>query len=463
MATSPDRLKEGIKKQKIIQELLRGNFYGKVYLVGGAIRELIRNSNPNDYDFALSDARDIKTFEAIFHSPAFILGKKPIHTHRIVIKGRSLDITILEGTIEEDLKRRDFTINAIAYDIKGNSITDTLRGIEDIDRKVIRYPDENSIVNDPLRMLKAVRHFTMLQDFSLHNDLTRSITELGRLINNAAPERIKYEMDLILTSANVAAGMKQLEELGLLFEIFPELDSLKRLDREKQFTLETFGHTMDGFSYLHKYGRRYRLDEKEIKNVGYALLFHDLGKANTFTYDEKKDAVHFFYHERFSRDIAQSIMERLKFSTQEIKAVLSLIENHMRIFLISNDESTEKAMRRVVYKMGDLTPFLVILTLCDMYGSSGGKNNASTQRVKKRCAEIIGMFVEWKRKPLPRLVTGGDLLLMGFPEGPIIGKCLGEIREKQIAGEVATKGEAMEYAREQLATADSNTPVSRES
>ncbi len=450
MAISPDRLKDNIKQQKIIQQLLSGIFYGEVYLVGGAIRELMLNKIPNDYDFALSDERDIKTFEAIFHAPAFILGKKPIQTHRIIIKGRSLDITILKGAIDEDLKRRDFTINAIAYNIRNNSITDTLRGIDDIEQRMIRYPDKNSIVNDPLRMLKAVRHFTTLQDFSLDIDLTRSITELKHIIKNVAPERVKYEMDLIMTSENVFAGMKKLEDLGLLFEIFPELYSLKLLDREKQFALETFGHTIDGFNYLHKYAKRYRLDEKEIKNVGYALLFHDLGKANTYTYDEKKDAVHFFYHERSSRDISQSIMERLKFSIQEMKAVLSLIENHMRIFLISNEESTEKALRRVVYKMGDLAPSLVILTLCDMYGSSCGKNNASTQRVKKRCAEIIEMFVEWKRKPLPKLISGGDLLLMGFSEGPLIGKCLSEIQEKQIAGEITTKGEAMEYARERL-------------
>jgi len=440
--------------------LLTGSFYGKVYLVGGAIRELILGNKPRDYDFALSDARDIKTFESIFHSPSFILGKKPIQTHRIVIKDQALDITILKGTIDEDLKRRDFTINAIAYNVRDNSITDTLQGIEDIQRGIIRYPDENSITNDPLRMLKAVRHFTMLQDFSLDIDLTRSITELKHLINNVAPERVKYEMDLILSSVNVAAGMKKLEELGLLVEIFPELHPLKLLDKEKQFTLETFGHTIDGFNYLHKYGRRYNLDRREVRNVGYSLLFHDLGKASTFTYDEGKDAVHFFYHERFSRDISQSIMERFKFSAQETKDVLSLIENHMRIFLISNDESTEKALRRVVYKMGNLTPSLVILTLCDMYGSSGGKNNDSTQRVKKRCDEIIEMFVQWKRKPLPKLVTGGDLLLMGFSEGPFIGKCLNEIREKQVAGEIATKEEAMEYAREQLKIVGSKELIS---
>ena len=450
MSTPADRLKESIKEQKTMQTLLTGSFYGEVYLVGGAIRELMLGNKPGDYDFALSDARDIKTFESIFHASSFILGKKPIQTHRIVIKDQALDITVLKGNIDEDLRRRDFTINAIAYNIRDNSITNTLQGIEDIHRGIIRYPDKNSITDDPLRMLKAVRHYTMLQDFTLDIDLAQSITELRHLINSVAPERVKYELDLILSSANVAAGMKKLEELGLLVEVFPELDPLKLLDKEQQFTLETFGHTIDGFGYLYKYGRRYNLDAREIRNVGYSLLFHDLGKADTFTYDEEKDAVHFFHHERFSRDIAQSIMERFKFSTQEMKDVLSLIENHMRIFLISNDESTEKALRRVVYKMGNLTPSLVTLTLCDLYGSSGGEKNASTQRVKKRCAEVIEMFAQWKRKPLPKLVTGGDLLLMGFPEGPLIGKCLNDIREKQVAGEIVTKEEAMKYAAEQL-------------
>ena len=446
----PDRLKKNIKEQKIIQELLSGNFYGEIYLVGGAIRELILNKSPNDYDFALSDARDIKTFEAIFHAPAFILGKKPIQTHRIIVRDRSLDITILKDTIDEDLKRRDFTINAIAYNVRNNSITDTLQGIEDIGRRVIRYPDENSIINDPLRMLKAVRHFTILRDFSLDNDLTRSITELKHLINNVAPERIKYEMDMILTSANVAAGMKRLEELGLLFEIFPELYSLKLLDEEKQFTLETFGHTIDGFNYLHQNAGYCNADEKHLKDVGYALLFHDLGKAHTYSYDGQKNAVHFLYHERFSRELAQTIMERLKFSTQETREILALIEHHMRIFLISNDDSTEKAIRRVVYKIGELVPSLVLLTLCDMYGSSGGKDNPSTERVKARCNDILAMFHEWKKKPLPKLINGRDLLSLGFAEGPSVGKALNEIREKQIAGEMATKEEAMVLAQELL-------------
>ena len=122
----------------------------------------------------------------------------------------------------------------------------------------------------------------------------------------------------------------------------------------------------------------------------------------------------------------------------------------MRIFLISNNESTDKAIRRLVYKVGDLTPALIVLTLCDMYGSSGGTENDSTLMVQKRCYDVLRAHDEWKQKPLPRLVTGHDLLAMGFEEGPLIGRVLSNIREKQLGGEFIQKEEAINFARDQL-------------
>jgi poly(A) polymerase len=145
-------------------------------------------------------------------------------------------------------------------------------------------------------------------------------------------------------------------------------------------------------------------------------------------------------------------MERLRFSSLDIKTIIKLIENHMRIFLISNSESTEKAMRRIVYKVGELTPDLVVLTLCDLYGSSGGSENDSTLMVRKRCDDVLGTYNEWRKKPLPRLVTGHDLLAIGLEEGPLIGRILNDIREKQIGGELTHKEEAFSYARDQLKT-----------
>jgi len=191
-----------------------------------------------------------------------------------------------------------------------------------------------------------------------------------------------------------------------------------------------------------------------MKEVGYALLFHDLGKACTYSYDEEKGLVHFFYHERISKEIASSIMERLRFSTHEMKKVIALIENHMRIFLISNGETTDKAIRRLIYKMEDLTPLLIVLTICDMYGSSAGEDNPSTQRVLQNCDAIMAAYYESKKKPLPRLLSGSDLLSMGLAQGPLVGQCLGEARDRQIAGEITQRSEALDFARKFLKEQD---------
>ncbi|MBA4391180.1 MAG: hypothetical protein C0399_09600 [Syntrophus sp. (in: bacteria)] len=447
MGVSFDALKEAIKEHATIQHIAGQSFSGHVYLVGGAIREMLLKKAPRDYDLALTDEADLKELQQIFKRPAFILGKKPIQTHRIITDDTSFDITIVEGSIEEDLKRRDFTMNAIAYDIGNGVVVDTLHGIEDIQDKVIRYPDKSALTNDPLRMLKAIRHFVTLEGFTLDSELIRSIQELKHLIHETAAERIKYEMDHIIMAGGVADAMMMLEKTGLLFELFPELYALRQMDIEKNFQLETLGHTLDGFRYLHSCNQQYAsLDEKALRNVGYAFLFHDLGKAHTFSYDEQKEVVHFFYHERFSQEIASGIMEKLRFSTHEIKTILAIIESHMRIFLISNNESTEKAIRRLVYKMGDLTPCLILHTLCDMYGSSGGTDNPSTEMVKKRCEEILSAYKKSLEEPLPVIMNGSDLIGLGFAQGPSIGKCLNSIREKQIAGEMVDRDQAFAYA-----------------
>lgn len=447
---SEKSLGQSIDSTEILQRLAHCPFRGKVYLVGGAIREIALGALPRDYDFALSDPDDLKLIEQVFSRRAFVLGKKPIHACRITADETILDVTILETSIERDLSRRDFTINAIAFDLSTGSIIDPLRGLHDIERRVIRYPNPETIPNDPLRLVKAIRHYTTLNGFSIDPELIQAITSNRELVRMTAPERVKYECDLIMSSRNVGRGIEMLATTGVLSEIVPELRALREMDIEKGFVLETYGHTISGFSFLYSRGEKYVQNAGSLKDVGWALLFHDLGKASTYSFDTKKRLVHFFNHERISRHIAINIMERLRFSTQEIKRITTLIEHHMRIFLISSSDATEKAIRRLIYKMGDLTPSLIALTLCDMYGSSGGQENPSTLQVVQNCDAIISAYHESKKRPLSRLVSGDDLLAIGFSEGPFLGKCLDTIRDRQIAGEISTRDEAMEMAGRML-------------
>jgi poly(A) polymerase len=452
LSISLELLRARIEDLDIIKQLSSANLSGRIYLVGGAIRELALGQTPNDYDFAVELTEDAARLEELFQAKGFVLGKKPVHTCRIVSRDGIFDLTFLKGDILEDLARRDFTMNAIAYDMASGTIFDPFGGLDDISRGLIRYPRKDSLKEDPLRMLKAVRHLSKLSGFTLDHELQTAMCEEKELIGTSAPERIKYELDLMMVSLDTHKGIAVLRETGLLFALFPELRALEQMDREKGFDLETLGHTVEGFKYIERVRAIHSFEEHETRNAAYGLLFHDLGKAYTFSYDEEKKRVHFFYHEKHSRDLAAAIMERLRFSSHEIRDISTLIEQHMRVFLISHEGATDKAVRRLVYKMGRLTPTLLLLTLLDMYGSSNGEENVTTARVRERCAEVLAAYDEWLREPLPNLINGYDLLAMGFQEGPRVGKILEQIREKQIAGEITEKKAALEYARQQFET-----------
>lgn len=443
-------LKRALKRERIIRDINQAGLSGRVFLVGGAIREIALGRSPKDFDIVLSAVEDLKVMEGIFKRDTFVLGKRPFQARRMVKDGISIDITFLTDSIEEDLKRRDFTINAIAYDIKEDRIIDVVGGLEALKARVIIYTSQNVLKEDPIRLLKAIRHFATLPNFYIHKDLMQTIAAFKSLINAVAPERIKQELDQMVMSAGIYSGIKAMEETGLILEIFPELLSLKELDIEKGFVLEIYGHTIEGFKYLEHIAGLYKLDEMARKASAYSLLFHDLGKPSTYTFDEKRQVVHFFNHERVSKEIATSIMERLRFSVNHIKAITTLIEGHMRIFLLSSNQSPLKAIKRLVYKLGDLVPSLIVLTLCDLYGSSGGKENPSTLKVEAMCKDIFEQYREWKKRPLPRLITGHDLIAMGYREGPEIGKVLVDIRERQLSGELTDKEMALSYARELL-------------
>jgi poly(A) polymerase len=276
-------LEKKVGTSALIRRMKRAGFTGQVFLVGGALRELALGKTANDYDFALGRAEDLRVFERILGARSFLLGRKPVQTYRIVGKNISADLTILESAIEEDLLRRDFTMNAMAYDVGGQSLIDPLRGWDDLKKKVIRYPREQALREDPLRMLKAVRHFTFLKDFTMAPELVASLVSHRKLILETAAERVKYELDLIMLSGNAHKGIVALAESGLLFEIFPELLPLQEMDREKSLDPGALRHTIGGFKYVARARRFHRLDEKATKHVGYAFLFHDLGKAKTYS------------------------------------------------------------------------------------------------------------------------------------------------------------------------------------
>jgi len=431
-----------------------------IFLVGGYIRNRLLGIDRNDYDFTLprEDTRYIPHIEEVLQIHFFMIGKEERNTltYRWMDKERSIDLSPFQGqTIEEDLQRRDFTINAIAYSLKDGTFHWVGRALEDIEDKVIRAVSTQSIDLDPLRMLRAVRYLCTLTGFSLDKNLTKEISTKRERLLKVPGERIKMELDRILLSPHPFLGMKTLYALGLLLTIFPEFKGLENLGQGRHHHLNVLSHILLmiekiswAVRWLNLNQSSFTFSQEDWLSLFYSALFHDLGKQETFTKDENGN-IHFYHHESFSSQMAEKIMERLRFSTTLKKRIIHLIQNHMRILNL-NRETKDNALKRLVNQVGDQVPLLVLHTLADKEASRGILSIQIDEVVEAHCLKILQFFKEKMIVHPPVLITGHDIIALGYSPGPKVGEILNFIREKQIEGEVKSREEAMQVLKERF-------------
>jgi poly(A) polymerase len=432
------------------------------FLVGGYLRDLLLGTPGKDYDFALSKNASlfIETIEEAFRLHFFKVGKEEMDTitYRIIKEDMSIDLTFLQGeTIEEDLRRRDFTINAIAFSLQEESFHFVGGSLEDIGKKVIRTVSNHSIDQDPLRMLRAIRYLCTLDGFVMDKELREEISLKKEKVLSLPGERIKTELDHILLSPRPAIGMKSLHESNLLLTLFPELKGLENLGQNEHHHLDVLFHTLLmtekiswAFEWVAQNHQEIFLTQEDRLSVYYAALFHDIGKQDTYTEDEK-GRVHFYYHESFSVQAAERIMERLRFSTLMKNKILHLIKNHMRILNLSW-ETKETALKRLVHQVGDETPLLVLHTLSDKEASRGILSIQIDEVVENHCLRILKLFNEKDVVHPPSFITGHDVMALGYSSGPRVGEILNFIRQKQVEGEIKNREEALRVLREKFVT-----------
>ncbi len=435
---------------------------GKIplFLVGGFIRDLLLSTHGRDYDFALlkEAASSISMIEDILHLRFFKVGKEALDTatYRMMKEDTSIDITFIQGkTIEEDLRRRDFTINAIAFSLQDETFHWVEGAFEDIEKKVIRTVSNRSIDQDPLRMLRAIRYLLTLEGFALDEGLEREIPLKKGEIRKVPAERIKMELDGILLSPRSGFGIRCLHELGLLFSLFPELRGLENLGQNEHHHLDALSHTLlmiEKISWVLEWvalkGRTIPVSQEDRLSLYYATLFHDIGKKHTYSRDEK-ERVHFYHHESFSCEVAGGIMERLRFSNAMRDKTLRLIENHMRVLNLSRG-TKEAALKRLVNQIGDETPLLVLHTLADKEASRGILSLQKDETVENHCLRILKLFEEKGIVHPPPLITGHDVVALGYSPGPKVGQILAYIREKQVEGEIKNREEALKILKEKF-------------
>ena len=441
-----------------------------IFLVGGYIRDLFLGMHRSacqqagrDYDFTLPKEASsfIPMIEETLHLHFFKIGKEAINTitYRMIKEEMSMDLTLYQGkTIEEDLQRRDFTINAIAFSLRDETFHfvegSLVEGsLEDISNKVIRTISNHSIDQDPLRMLRAIRCLCTLDGFVMDMGLKEEISLKKEKIGKLPGERIKMELDQILLSPRPEVGMRSLYELGLLFILMPELKNLGNLGQNEHHHLDVLSHTLlmiEKISWAAEWiaqrGRNISLSQEDWLSIYYAVLFHDIGKQDTYSKNDK-GRVHFYHHEAFSCQRAENIMERLRFSNMMRNKILRLIQHHMRILNLSR-ETKETALKRLVNQMAEETPLLVVLTLADKESSRGILSIQIDEVVEGHSLRILNLFKEKEIVHPPPLITGHDVMALGYRSGPKVGQILNFIREKQVEGEIKTREEALKILRE---------------
>jgi len=459
------------------------------YLVGGFVRDLLLGRETADIDIAVAqDGVEIAQKVAGALGGKFALLDKVNRVGRVIV-GREarweLDFSTFQGSIEGDLAQRDFTIDAIAVDLgelaKDVHLIDPFNGRADLKKGVIRVVSETAFQSDAARLLRAVRLAAEL-GFSVDSQTEALIRENCHLIAEVAGERVREELLRLLAVPQSQRFLPYLDELGLVTAIIPELAEAKGVKQPKEHFWDVFDHSIETVIavdfILHEGGWEYAGDEvlaitpwsellarhfsREVSRgssrrslLKLAALLHDVAKPQAKAIAED-GRMRFLGHGKLGAEVAAGILERLRFSSKEIKLVEVMVREHLRPGQMSQEGlPTRRAIYRYFRDTEGAGIDILFLSLADHLATRGPNLELAGYKEHARMVEyVLTQHFEQERVTIPpRLVSGHDLInTFGLSPGPKIGKLLEAVREAQASGEIATREEALSYIREHRLT-----------
>lgn len=423
----------------------------EIYIVGGAVRDILMKKIVYDWDFTTNATPKeiLNMFPDAYYTNEFGMvgipsekeGDRPFEittfrTEHGYSDARRPDNVAWGKTLKEDLKRRDFTINAFALEYKGKkvekyNIIDLFEGRKDLESKLVRAvgnPNER-FTEDALRMIRAVRIATEL-NFKIEEKTLSAIKKNKKLIHKIAKERIKDELIKILASNHPYEGMVLFRETGLNQEILPEL--------EKGFGVE---QKSPGRHHVHDVGTHSLLSLKNSPSadpiVRFATLIHDVGKPKTYK-KLKNGTITFYNHEIISARIAKNISSRLRFSKKEAEKFWRLVRYHQ--FTVDENQ-TDSAIRRFIRRVGkEYVPDMLDLRVGDRLGGGARETSWRLEDFKKRLIEV-------QKQPFSIQdikITGTDVMEeLNLKPGPQVGKILQKLFEEVVEKKLENNKKAL--------------------
>ena len=440
------------------------------YLVGGMVRDFLLGKGINDLkdrDIAIKNAENFAKNLALKFDATFITLDNENKIYRVVLKDKEnyLDISELCGkTIEEDLLRRDFTINAIAYDLKNEQFIDITGGIDDIKNKLIRAIKEENFTDDPLRILRAFR-FASTTGFKIDENLEKILIKHKNLLHLPAKERVHDEIMKLFGGRGKYTSQTLLKMLdtGVLEIIFPCVKDIKKIPSNSHHHLDLIHHLIETVRQIEI---QYENAGKEIKEHlnridfgGYprinhlkiAGFLHDIGKPSTWTIEES-GRHRFIGHDVEGEKLVKPLLKNLKFSNKQIEYISSMIRYHIYPSnVIVSPNLDNKIMMRYVRKMEDNVIDNITLAKADRLSAQGeAVTKEMTENNINGLNKLLNFYLEVKPslKPLPKLIDGEEIMqILGIKQSPVLGKIINELHEAQLNQEVNNKEEAIAFIK----------------
>ncbi len=481
--------------------MLNKIFNSNSYIVGGCIRDyFFSRRDIKDIDIVcISSVNDFKKMlrEISKKFTLFPLDRERDVWRAYVSKELSFDISRASDLLS-DVMRRDFTVNSLAVNVKDacirvkngsfdikfkdKKIIDiTKKGLDDIDKRIIKHTNKNIFDDDPLRILRAFRLSAQF-DLKIHPSTQKLIIEKKNLLKDVAPERIRDEIIKMASSNNFAFALRMMIKTGVLFELFCEFKkqigcaeiyygkggvikhTLSVVERLDIYFEDPLNYTLTPPSLIKKL-------EEEKYLIKIAGLFHDIAKPHTAAL--KGDRLRFFGHEQKGAEITSRYLEKFRFSNKDIDYISSIIKNHLRIGSIaSNNPLTKKAILRVFYDMKQYSLGLCVLSWAD-YSShiKRSKLLSIIDRTKKypqtfsskipksglrktiRYMQVVNLMLRNYHDfnsmvDIKPLLDGNDIMsLLSIPPSPLVGKIKKRLINLQIDGKITSKEKAIEYVK----------------
>ena len=417
----------------------------RALLAGGAVRDLLLGVDPHDADVATSARPEeiaelfqgAKLVGAVFGvvlvpAEEFWVEVATFRREGPYLDGRRPSSVEFTGE-EEDARRRDFTVNGLFLDPATDEILDFVGGRADLEARILRAIGDPSdrFREDHLRLLRAVRLAAQLH-FTIEPTTLDAIRSMAPLAANVAAERTRDELIRILTGADPVRGLGLMRDTGLIDALLPEIAAMRGVEQSPEHHPEgdVLVHTILLFRYL----------DLPSPELAFGALLHDVGKPVTI--ERGTDRIRFPMHEKIGAEMAGEICRRLRFSNDSIERITELVANHMRF------QHAQEMRLSTLKRFLALPGFEEHLALhrADCLASHGNLDHYEFVRAK---IEELG---QEEIRP-PRLITGDDLLRIGYREGPEIGQELRRLEEMQLEGSIRTRDEAVDQAIRDLSTA----------